>query len=141
MVGLVVAAHGRLAEALLATAEQIVGRLAFVGTVSIEPGSAPVLIRQRIQTVVASVDQGLGVIVLVDLFGGTPCKESLMLCDSRDIEVVCGVNLPMLLKAEAIRQDAALTLAEKAQALARYGQKNITCASELMRGTVATRGA
>src|SRR5688572_4197570 len=110
MVGLVVAAHGRLADEMVATAEQIVGHLTHVAPSSIEPGAAPEVIRELIRRAVASVDDGQGVIVLADLFGGTPCKESLMLCQQRRLEVVCGVNLPMLLKAHSVRTDSTMTL-------------------------------
>jgi PTS system mannose-specific IIA component len=132
MVGLVVAAHGRLAEELVATAEQIVGKLAAVATVSIEPGSAPENIRSKMKAAVHATDEGQGVIVLADLFGGTPCKESLMLCGQEHIEVLAGVNLPMVLKANSLRQET-LELTDLAHTLATYGQKNITCASDLLR--------
>jgi mannose PTS system EIIA component len=132
MVGLVVATHGRLAEELVATAEQIVGKLPSVATCSIEPGSAPETIRERVRAAVESVDQGDGVIVLADLFGGTPCKESLMLCQKRCLEVLAGVNLPMLLKANSLRGET-MSLPDMAQALASHAQRNITCASALLR--------
>ena len=137
MVGLVVAAHGRLADELVATAEQIVGKLGNVATVSIEPGTSPESIRSKIRDVVHGLDSGEGVLVFADLFGGTPCKESLMLCNVEHLEVLAGVNLPMLLKANALRADMPaeqMTLHEMAQALALYGQKCITCASDLFRG-------
>ena len=95
MVGLVVAAHGRLAEELVATAEQIVGPLIGVKTVGIEPGSTPEVIRQKMRDAVHDLDSGEGVLVLADLFGGTPCKESLMLVQREHLEVLAGVNLPM----------------------------------------------
>lgn len=133
MVGLVVATHGRLADELVATAEQIVGKLGSVATVSILPGTAPDVIRERVKAVVRSVDDGQGVIVLADLFGGTPCKESLLLCTQGQLEVLAGVNLPMLLKANSLRAEA-MPLSEMAHRLAQHGQKNITCASDLVRG-------
>jgi PTS system mannose-specific IIA component len=132
MVGLVVASHGRLARELVATAEQIVGELGGVSTVSIEPGSAPEQIRALMESAVHAADSGDGVIVLADLFGGTPCKESLMLCQKEHLEVLAGVNLPMLLKANSLRRER-MELADLAHALASYGQKNITCASDLLR--------
>jgi PTS system mannose-specific IIA component len=132
MVGLVVATHGRLADELVATAEQIVGKLGSVETVSIEPGSAPEKIRSQMQQAVHDMDSGDGVIVLADLFGGTPCKESLMLCQNCHLEVLAGVNLPMLLKANSLRMEQ-MNLSDMAHALALYGQKNITCASDLLR--------
>ena len=136
MVGLVVAAHGRLAEELVTTAESIVGSLHPVATVRIEPGTAPEAIREQVRRAVASVDTGTGVLVLADLFGGTPCRESLMLCGQRDLEVVAGVNLPLIIKASSVR-NADVPLADMAHALAQYGQKTITCASDLVRDLAA----
>jgi len=132
MVGLVVAAHGRLAEELVATAEQIVGPISDVKTVGIEPGSTPEVIRQKMRDAVHDLDAGDGVLVLADLFGGTPCKESLMLVNREHLEVLAGVNLPMLLKAASLRKEH-IPLPELARTLAAYTQKNITCASELLR--------
>lgn len=136
MVGLLVATHGRLADELVATAEQIVGKLGAVATVSIEPGSAPEAIRAKMRDAVHSLETGEGVIVFADLFGGTPCKESLMLCMKEHVEVLAGVNLPMLLKANSLRLEA-MDLHTMAQALAAYGQRCITCASDLVRASVA----
>ncbi len=138
MVGLVVAAHGRLAEELVSTAEGIVGTLGEVATVSIQPGTPQDGIRDQLKKAVAAVDKGEGVLVLADLFGGTPCKESLMLCGQRSLEVIAGVNLPILLKADSLRSTP-MPLSEMALALANYGQKTITCASELIRDITTSR--
>ena len=116
MVGLVVAAHGRLAEELVVTAEQIVGPITEVKTVGIEPGSSPEVIRQQMRDAVHELDSGEGVLVLADLFGGTPCKESLMLLQKEHLEVLAGVNLPMLLKAASLRREH-LPLPELARTL------------------------
>ena len=132
MVGLVIAAHGHLAEELVSTAEQIVGELPAVATCSVEPGSSPEEIREKMCRAVESVDTGEGVIVLADLFGGTPCNQGLMLSRQHRMEVLTGVNLPMVLKANSLRSEK-LSLPELAAALARYGQKNITCASAMLR--------
>lgn len=132
MVGLVVAAHGRLAEELVSTAEQIVGELPAVATCNIEPGTPVEDIRAKMKQAIARVDDGAGVIILADLFGGTPCKESLMMCQRMNVEVLAGVNLPMLLKANSLRSEE-LSLPEMANQLASHGQRNITCASALLR--------
>ncbi|MCP3102196.1 PTS sugar transporter subunit IIA [Myxococcus sp. K15C18031901] len=132
MVGLVVASHGRLAEELVSTAEQIVGKLPAVATCNIEPGTPVEDLRAKMKQAVSRVDDGEGVIILADLFGGTPCKESLMMCQRMNLEVLAGVNLPMLLKANSLRSES-LTLPEMANQLASYGQRNITCASALLR--------
>ena len=138
MVGLVIAAHGHLAKELVVTAEQIVGPLASTATCSIEPGASPEVIREEMRKAVCEVDTGDGVLVLADLFGGTPCNLGLTLTRERPLEVLTGVNLPMVLKANSLRAEA-LPLPELAAALARYGQKNITCASALLRESEALR--
>jgi len=138
MVGLVIATHGHLAEELVSTAEQIVGELPAVATCNVEPGSSPEEIREQMRRAVESVDTGEGVIVLADLFGGTPCNQGLMLSRQQRMEVLTGVNLPMVLKANSLRTEK-LSLPELAAALARYGQKNITCASALLREAQALR--
>jgi len=138
MVGLVIAAHARLAEELLATAEQIVGPLAMTATCSIEPDASPGEIREQMRRAVAAVDSGDGVLVLADLFGGTPCNQGLILTRERRVEVLTGINLPMILKANSLRTEP-LSLSELAYALTRYGQKNITCASALLRESQALR--
>jgi mannose PTS system EIIA component len=136
MVGLVIATHGHLAEELLHTAEQIVGQIPQAAPCHIEPGASPEQIREQVKRAVASVEVGDGVIVLADLFGGTPCTQSLILCRQCRLEVVTGVNLPMLIKANALRQEA-LELPQMAIALALYGQKNITCPTAVLRESVA----
>jgi PTS system mannose-specific IIA component len=132
MVGLVVAAHGRVAEELVSTAEQIVGKLPAVATCNIEPGTPVEELRAKMKQAVTRVDEGEGVIILADLFGGTPCKESLMMCQRMNLEVLAGVNLPMLLKANSLRSEQ-MSLPEMANQLASHGQRNITCASALLR--------
>jgi PTS system mannose-specific IIA component len=121
----------------VATAEQIVGKLPAVATCSIEPGTPPAEIRERMRAVVSSVSSGDGVIVMADLFGGTPCKESMMLCQkagAAGIEILAGVNLPMLIKANSLRiASEGMSLSEMAHALAQHAQRNITCVSDLVR--------
>lgn len=136
MVGLVIATHGRLAEELVHTAEGIVGAIPDVKACGIEPGSSPESICDAMRKAIAQVDSGDGVIVLADLFGGTPCNQSLTLCSNARVEVVTGVNLPMLIKAAALRTQAK-DVSEFALTLAQYGQKNITCASALLRAAEA----
>lgn len=132
MVGLVVATHGRLAAEMVATAEQIVGKVPQCATVAIEPGVSPAAIRDQVRAAVDSVDTGEGVIVLADLFGGTPCKESLMLCQQRNIEVLAGVNLPMLIKAHALRAQE-MSLPDLAHSVELAARKTITCVTDLLR--------
>jgi PTS system mannose-specific IIA component len=134
MVGLVVATHGGLAEELLRTAEGIVGHLEKCEAVSVAAGLSMEDARARLAEAVKRVDSGEGVLVLTDMFGGTPANLALTFLDDH-LEVVTGVNLPMILKlATARASDIGLRAA--AELVAGYGQKNITLASELLRGRV-----
>jgi PTS system mannose-specific IIA component len=131
MVGLVVATHGRLAEELLHTAEGIVGSLERCEAVSIGSGQSMDECRARLAEAVKRVDQGEGVLILTDMFGGTPANLALTFLDEK-LEVVTGVNLPMILKLATARADN-VTLQGAAELVTGYGQKNITLASELLR--------
>jgi len=132
MVGLIITAHGRLAEALLDTATQIAGPLERVVTCNIAPGTSPEALRERLHHAIQEVGQGEGVLILADLFGGTPCRESLLLSGPQPVEVVAGVNLPMVLKAASLRHEVR-ALPELAEALVVHGQRHIQAASALLR--------
>jgi PTS system mannose-specific IIA component len=136
MVGLVVATHGRLAEELLRTAEGIVGRLDRCEALSIGAGASMEEARARLGDAIVRMNSGDGVLVLTDMFGGTPANLALTFLDE-GIEVVTGVNLPMILKLATARADA-LSAHAAAELIAGYGQKNITLASELLRTRART---
>ena len=132
MVGIVVAAHGRLAEELVRTAESVVGPLPQTTTFSIQGGGCedgPGDLRRAI----AAVDQGEGVVLLTDLLGGSPTNLCLGVLKERDVEVVTGVNLPMLLKLGSLRA-ANVQPIELARQLCAAGQKAIVEATDLVRG-------
>ena len=131
MVGLVVATHGRLAEELLRTAEGIVGRLEQCEAVAVGADTSMDDARARLAEAVKRVDAGQGVLVLTDMFGGTPANLALTFLDEK-VEVVTGVNLPMVMKLGTARAES-LTVRAAAELVAAYGQKNITLASELLR--------
>jgi mannose PTS system EIIA component len=131
MVGLVVATHGNLAEELLRTATGIVGPLERCEGVSVGAESSMEDARSRLGEAIRRVDDGQGVLVLTDMFGGTPANLALTFLDER-IEVVTGVNLPMVLKLATGRQETPGVRA-LAELVSGYGQKNITLASELLR--------
>jgi PTS system mannose-specific IIA component len=138
MVGVVVATHGRLAEELIRTAELVCGPLekckaVSVGGPSETAGGALEMedARTHLAEAIRAVDGGDGVLVLTDMFGGTPANLALTFLDER-LEVVTGVNLPMLMKLSTCRTPGA-ALREIAQMLTGYAQKNITLASELLR--------
>lgn len=132
MVGLVIATHGHLAAELISTAEGIIGKIPGVAACHVEPGASPETLHAQLCDAVRAVDQGQGVLVLADLFGGSPCTQSLSLCAQRQLEVVTGVNLPMLLKANSLRTSTP-SLAALAQELTSYAQRNITNASAMLR--------
>jgi mannose PTS system EIIA component len=130
MVGLVVATHGQLAAELLRTAEGIVGPVPSAAAVSIDSSTSVEEARARLATAIHKVGiDGEGVLVLTDMFGGTPANLALTFLDEQ-IEVVTGVNLPMLMKLAGTRGNG---LAAAAELATTHGQKNITLASALLR--------
>jgi PTS system mannose-specific IIA component len=126
MVGVVVASHGKLAEELIRTAEGVVGPLKSVAAVAVsatEPDS-----RGRIAEAIAKVDEGEGVLLLTDLLGGSPTQLCLSFLADRKVEVITGVNLPMVLKAISLRQNP-LVIGDMAAQLAESARKSIGHAS------------
>jgi PTS system mannose-specific IIA component len=132
MVGLVVATHGQLAAELVRTAESIVGPVPSAAAISIDSSTSVEEARARLATAIHKVGaDGEGVLVLTDMFGGTPANLALTFLDEQ-IEVVTGVNLPMLMKLASSRGNG---LAAAAQLATAQGQKNITLASALLRAS------
>ncbi|MGI5862274.1 MAG: PTS sugar transporter subunit IIA [Myxococcales bacterium] len=131
MVGVVLVTHGNLGPEMLSTAADIVGALEAARSVTIAPSDTPEQIREKMAAAIGEVDSGEGVLVLTDMFGGTPANVALSFLDERRVEVVTGVNLPMLLKLATAR-DGQATLWEIAQLISGYGQKNIVFASDLL---------
>ena len=130
MVGLVVATHGALAQELIRTAEGIVGPVEKAAAISVDANTSVEDARARLATAIHKVGgDGEGVLVLTDMFGGTPANLALTFLEEQ-IEVVTGVNLPMLLKLAGSRAGGLAAAAELATA---HGQKNITLASALLR--------
>lgn len=131
MVGVVVATHGKLAEELLRTAEQVVGPLARVKTVGVV-ASAP-NVRELVAHAIDEMEEGQGVLVLTDLFGGSPTNLCLeCLGSTRRVEVITGVNLPMLLKVGSMRKDG-VPLETLAREVAQGAQESIFIVSEKLR--------
>jgi PTS system mannose-specific IIA component len=135
MVGLIIATHGQLAAELLRTAESIVGQVPCATAVSVDSATSVEEARARLATAIHRVGaDGEGVLVLTDMFGGTPANLALTFLDEQ-IEVVTGVNLPMLLKLAGTRGHGLAAAAELATS---QGQKNITLASALLRARAQT---
>ncbi len=132
MIGLVVVTHGRLAEEFLSAAEHVVGPQEKVKAVSIGPDDDMEKRRQDILDAAKEVDCGEGVIILTDMFGGTPSNLAIAVMEKANAEVVAGVNLPMLIKLATARADGDLNEAVKAAHEA--GRKYINVASWVLSG-------
>jgi PTS system mannose-specific IIA component len=132
MIGVVVVTHGQLATELVNAAETIVGDQPRFAAVSIGWHDAVELAREEIAQAVARVDSGSGVIVLTDMFGGTPSNLAITFLAEGRVEVITGVNLPMLLKLAGTREIA--DLRELARRIREDGRTGIWVASDLLRG-------
>ena len=130
MIGMVLVTHGRLAEEFIAALEHVVGQQAHIGTVCIGPDDDIEQRRVQILEQVAEADQGEGVVLLTDMFGGTPSNLAISVMPDARIDVIAGVNLPMLIKLVEVRSEAKLADAVKAARDA--GQSYIRIASEVM---------
>lgn len=130
MVGIIVVAHGRLAEALTETAEMIVGRAEAFKACSFCQGSDVDKLRRILKTSIKEVNSGSGVIILTDMFGGTPSNISLSFLEDNEVEVITGVNLPMVITALTKREGK--NIKELARILKKHGSHNINIASEIL---------
>ena len=129
LIGIVATSHCRLAEEMLAAAEMIVGPLQNCKAICFKPAQTVDELIKLMGDAIKEVDQGKGVLVLTDLFGGTPANISLSFQGPR-VEVVCGMNLPMLIKLAGCRE--AHSLSEAAAMVKEYGQRHISLASEVL---------
>lgn len=134
MVGMVVLTHRRLAQELIATAELIVGKMENCVGLSIDPSVSVEDLRRQMITAMNQVNDGDGVIMLTDMFGGTPSNLSLSFLNQEGIEVVTGVNLPMLIKLAHSRDDCKVD--ELARLIKDYGRRSISLASEILNNEV-----
>ena len=130
MIGLVLVTHGRLADELINALEHVVGSQKNVASVCIGPDDDMERRRSDILKSVKKVNDGAGVIVLTDMFGGTPSNLAISIMDKVPIEVIAGVNLPMLVKLTSIRNT--LSLGEAVARAQEAGKKYINIASQLL---------
>ncbi len=132
MIGLVLVTHGKLAEEFRHAVEHVVGPQKYIETICIGPEDDMDQRRQDIVDAVARADDGHGVIILTDMFGGTPSNLSISVMSSGKTEVIAGVNLPMLIKLAGIRADNDMqkALVEASEA----GRKYINVASRVLSG-------
>jgi PTS system mannose-specific IIA component len=140
MIGVVVVTHCRLGEEMIAAAELVVGEnLKQFQPVSIDPKEGSEQIREKIVASIRKVDGGQGILILTDMYGGTPSNISLSFLEEKRIEVITGVNLPMLLKLATYKND--MDLEALAVFITDYGQRNINLASEVLRKRVDKKKA
>jgi PTS system mannose-specific IIA component len=132
MIGLVLVTHGRLAEEFRAALEHVVGPQEAVATVAIGPEDDLERRRNDIIAAVQSVDEGRGVIIVTDMFGGTPSNLAISLMKPGYVEVLAGLNLPMLVKLARVRKDGTLDTAVIQGQDA--GRKYINIASRILAG-------
>lgn len=132
MIGLVIVTHGLLAVELKHAAEHVVGQQDNLETVCIGPDDDMELRREDIRSAVKKVDSKNGVILLTDMFGGTPSNLAISMLREGKVEVLAGVNLPMLIKLAEARKDASLSNA--AQKAKEAGQRYIAIASQILAG-------
>lgn len=130
MIGMVVVTHGRLAEEFISAMEHVVGPQEQVRAICIGPDDDMEQRRSDILNSVAEVDDGGGVVVLTDMFGGTPSNLAISIMDRRKVEVIAGTNLPMLIKLATVRRTEPLDRAVIAAKDA--GVKYIYVASTLL---------
>ena len=130
MIGLVFVTHGNLALEFVAAMEHVVGKQAQVECVCIGPEDDVDARRQEILTKAKKVDSGEGVLLLTDMFGGTPSNLAISIMEKTKVEIIAGINLPMLIKLCSLRKEKSLK--ESVSGAQEAGKKYITVASQLL---------
>jgi PTS system mannose-specific IIA component len=128
MVGIVIVGHGRLAEEMVRTLEDVLGQVDALEAVVNDPADPLARVRARIEDAVRRVDRGQGVLILTDMLGDTETNQSLAIARTGGAEVVAGVNMPMLIKLASARKK--MDARALASLLQRYGQEHIVWATE-----------
>ncbi len=130
MIGVVVVAHFNLAREMVAATELIVGKQERFAYVDIFPDEDVEKVKKKVVDALKRVDSREGILILTDMFGGTPSNISLSFLEEGKVEVVTGVNLPMLIKLVTYRQNK--TLSDLANFISQYGRKNINLATDVL---------
>ena len=134
MIGLVIVTHGNLAIEFKSAMEHVVGKQEHIATICIGADDDMEERRSDIEQAVSEVDTGDGVIMLTDLFGGTPSNMAISLMQEGRIEVIAGINLPMLVKLASLRENSDIN--EAAQKAQETGRKYIHVASQVLQGNI-----
>lgn len=130
MIGMVLVTHGNLANEFIAAMQHVVGPQQQIAPVCIGPEDDMEVRRAEIMKKVEQVNDGNGVILLTDMFGGTPSNLAISIMDRAPVEIIAGVNLPMLIKLASLRKDKSLK--EAVAGAQDAGKKYITVASQLL---------
>lgn len=130
MVGILIVSHGHLAEALISSTQLLVNSLEKIKGISIWPGDKKEEIQDRIKKGIADISNGEGVIILTDILGGTPTNLSLPFLHGKEVAVVTGVNIPMLLTLASYQKEKSLP--EIARLVKKAGQRGITLAQNVV---------
>lgn len=130
MIGMILVTHGRLAEHFVDAMEHVVGPQDAVATICIGPSDDMEKRRKEIARAIKQVDGGNGVIILTDLFGGTPSNLAISLLDAGHVEVIAGINLPMLIRLAGARKT--MDVVSAVEAAQQAGRNYITVASEFL---------
>jgi PTS system mannose-specific IIA component len=132
LIGILVVTHGRLASELVTAAEMIVGEIPNVTAVSIGWHDNPDEAQEEIRSAIEGVEGGQGTVVLTDMFGGTPSNLSLAFLEEGRVEVITGVNLPMLIKLVSLREGGQIDLGAVVRQITAQGKESIYLASALL---------
>jgi len=130
MIGLVLVTHGNLAKEFMSAMSHVVGPQEQIAGVCIGPDDDMESRRQEILQKVGEVDKGAGVVVLTDMFGGTPSNLAISIMDKANVEILAGINLPMLIKIASLRKDKSLK--DTVLGAQEAGKKYINVASQIL---------
>ncbi len=130
IIGLVLVTHGNLAQEFISAMQHVVGKQEKVEAVCIGPEDDMEMRRSEILKKVESADSGSGVVVLTDMFGGTPSNLAISIMDRANVEIIAGVNLPMLIKIASLRKEKSLK--ETVSGAQEAGKKYINVASQIL---------
>jgi len=131
MIGIVLIAHARIASEMLVAAEHVLGKQSLIMALNVEDSDQPDRLHEQLLQMVRQSNTGDGVLILADMFGGTPCNVALSVINEGNVEVISGFNLPSLIKAISLRQQSD-SLHELAHEVVSSGQQYICLASDYM---------
>ena len=138
MIGVVVVTHGRIGEEMVAAVQRIFPDMKHMIGVEVQSDAPPSRMQERVREAIATVRGDRGVLILTDMFGGTPSNICLPFLNESGIEVISGVNMPMLMKLANLATD--MSFEELVSYIQRYGQRNIVVASSVLAGDMAQHG-